>query len=189
MRSARVVERDDMTAVADISSAGATSELHVRGERRFPTSPALGRRRPLVHRRLTSLIVTSLALAACAGPSDGVAGPGVVQIARPGSSNSAVALLGTWRRAEFFVDDLGFTRSAETTWIFSPDRSATRTTVTRNIDLGLTDVQLTAGTWRLSDTNVIIDVISPAPVRFEFTVRVVGNQLELAGQSYLRVIE
>jgi hypothetical protein len=141
--------------------------------------------RLIVTRSVLCLTVLTLA---CAGPSDGVAGPGTLRVARPGgSTNASVSIVGTWRRAFFFFDDFGISRSTETIWQFSPDGTAARTIITRNLDFGLTDVQLSVGRWETSGSTVVINIISPSAVRFEFSVRVAGDQLELAGEQYLRV--
>jgi hypothetical protein len=122
--------------------------------------------------------------AACGG--EYLAGPGGARIARSGAIGSIEPLVGTWRRAVFFVDDFGISRATETTWRFAADGSASRTLVTRNLTLGVADVYLAAGRWRTAGNQLVIDLDTPSPAQLQFTTRVVGDQLELSGELYLR---
>jgi hypothetical protein len=132
------------------------------------------------------VLVLSLALAGCDGP--GVVSPGVVRYGQVGGSgNLAQALVGTWRRTIFFIDDQGVARSSETSWQFGADGAVVRVQVARNLSLGLADVVVSAGRYRVENTRVLIDVVSPSATQLAFEVRVTGAQLTLAGEPYLRV--
>ncbi|MGQ0767284.1 MAG: hypothetical protein ACT4OZ_16670 [Gemmatimonadota bacterium] len=128
----------------------------------------------------------AVAMAACSG--SGPLGSDGPIIARTGAVNQEGAVFnGTWQRRTFFLDDFGFANSSETTWQFLTDGSVVRTQITRNLTLGLADVVLSTGRWRVSGTRLIIDFQLPAPSRLEFEARVVSGQLELGGEVYLRV--
>ena len=135
--------------------------------------------------RFGAIAAAVLLAASCGG--DGVVGPGGARFARTGSAGIIDPLVGSWRRAVFFVDDFGVARSSETTWRFASDGSVTRTVVTRNLTVGLADVSLSSGSWRPEGGTVVIDLVTPSVVQLQFTVRVVGDQLELSGQPFLRV--
>ncbi len=128
------------------------------------------------------LVTTALA---CDGP--GVVSPRGAAVVRSGVTSASANLAGTWRRAVFFVDDFGIARSSETTWHFTADGAATRVQVTRNLSLGLADVIVSAGRYRFENTSIIIDLVAPSPAQLQLSVRIAGDQLELAGQTYLRV--
>lgn len=137
--------------------------------------------------RQCRLVATAASLmlgAACVG--EYVSAPGGARIARSGAIGSIEPLVGTWRRAVFFVDDFGISRASETTWRFAADGSASRTLVTRNLMLGVADVFLAAGRWRTAGNQLVIDLETPSPVQLQFTTRVVGDQLELSGELFLR---
>lgn len=125
-------------------------------------------------------------LAACDGP--GVVGPNSVRLARAGSTPTATALVGTWRRAIFFLDDFGYSRSTETTFQFAADGSLVRVQIARNFTLGLVDVLVDAGRWRLNGSLVILDYATPTTFQVSLPFSVVGDQLDLAGQTFLRVV-
>ena len=126
-----------------------------------------------------------LATLSCDGP--GVASPRNGVVLGGGTAASALSVVGTWRRLVVFVDDFGFARSSETTWQFGADGAVARVLVTRNLSLGLIDVLVSAGRYRLSNDQVIVDLVTPSPVQLQLSLRLVGEQLELAGQTYLRV--
>jgi hypothetical protein len=127
-----------------------------------------------------------LASTACDGP--GVVAPGVVRFGQVGSGGGvSQALVGTWRRTIFFVDDVGVARATETSWQFGADGAVVRVQVARNLSFGLADVVVSAGRYRVENTRVLIDLVSPSPVQLAFEVRVTGTQLTLAGEPYVRV--
>ncbi|HEX5634378.1 MAG TPA: hypothetical protein VFX50_14155, partial [Gemmatimonadales bacterium] len=85
-------------------------------------------------RRIALLALAAVPLAGCGG--DGVVSPNGRMVARGGGSSVSTALVGTWRRAIFFLDEFGFARATETTWQFGSDGSATRVQVARNFTIG-----------------------------------------------------
>lgn len=135
-------------------------------------------------RSLTCLLAFALA---CDGP--GIVGPTTARIGRVGGSNTSTALLGSWRRAIFFLDDFNYSRSSETTYQFAADGTALRVQVARNHTLGLADILVSAGRWRLEGTRIVIDFVSPSTFQLALDMRLVGDQLELGGQVFLRVQE
>ncbi len=124
---------------------------------------------------------------ACDGT--GVTSPTTARIARTGSTSPATSLVGTWRRIVFFFDDFNFANSSETTFQFAGDGTLVRSQIARNHTLGLVDVFVSTGRWRQQGTRLEIDFVSPSTSQVVFEARVTGNQLELAGQTYLRVTE
>ncbi len=124
-------------------------------------------------------------LAGCDG--HGVVSPGSARFGRVGTTSTSLDFVGTWRRAVYFVDDFGFARSSETSWQFGGDGSAARVLVARNLSVGLVDVLVSAGRYRVENSRLIIELTSPAPSRLEFDVRRTGEQLFIAGEPYLRV--
>jgi hypothetical protein len=137
--------------------------------------------------RARTLLAAALALlaAACDGP--GVASPGRRTVGIAGAGSAATSIVGTWRRAVFFLDAFGIARSSETSWQFGADGAVARILVTRNLTFGLADVQVSAGRYRLQGARVIIDFVTPTVVQLTLDVRRVGNDLELAGERYLPV--
>jgi len=137
----------------------------------------------------TCVVPAALALAGCDGP--GVVSPGTVRYGQVGAGGGSVsqALVGTWRRAVFFLDDVGVARASETSWRFGADGTVVRVQVARNLSVGLADVVVSAGRYRVENTRVLIDFVSPSPAQLAFEVRVSGTQLTLAGEPYLRVEE
>lgn len=131
------------------------------------------------------LFALALVAAACDGP--GVAGPATGRVALVGATNPGTALLGTWRRTVFFLDDLNYARSSETTYQFAADGTALRLQVARNHTLGLADVLVSAGRWRLDGTRLVIDFSTPSAFQLALTMRLTGNELDLGGQTFLRV--
>lgn len=139
-----------------------------------------------VARRQAPWCVAALLLAVgCDGP--GVVSPGRVRIATTGGVSASQAIVGTWRRTVYFVDDFGFSRSTETSWQFGADGTAARAQIARNYTVGLVDVLVSAGRYRVEGTRVVIDLVSPTPTQLAYEVRRTGNELELAGQVYVLV--
>lgn len=138
------------------------------------------------HRSRARVVVfgaLALVAAACDGP--GVVSPTRRTVAISGPGTSLPSIVGTWQRNLYFIDDFGIARSSETSWQFTSGGATTRVLVSRNITFGLVDVQVSAGRYRLEGARVVIDIVTPSPVQFVYDVRRVGNQLELAGQTYL----
>jgi hypothetical protein len=130
-------------------------------------------------------VVAVMLLAACDGP--GVASPGRVRFGQVGSDDLSAAIVGTWRRAVFFLDDVGIARSSETTWQFASDGTVVRVLLARNITDGIADAQVSAGRYRLENATLLVDFITPAPSQLSFTIGRSGNQLTIAGEPYLLV--
>lgn len=123
-------------------------------------------------------------LVGCDGP--GVVSPGAPRFGQVGGS-VALDLVGSWRRAVFFVDDFGIARSTETTWQFGADGAVARVQVARNLTFGLADVFVSAGRYRIENTRLLIDVVTPSATQLSYEIRRTGNELLLAGETYLRV--
>lgn len=137
---------------------------------------------------LCAIAMSALLLAGCDG--EGVSGPGNRQIARaPGTTATPTAsLVGTWRREVFFLDEFNFARSAETTFQFNADSSVVRLQVARNFTLGLADAQVSVGRWTLSGNQLVIDFTTPSSFRLTLQASIVGDELTLSGETYLRVL-
>lgn len=137
---------------------------------------------------LCAIAMSVALLAGCDG--DGVSGPGNRQIARaPGTTATPTAsLVGTWRREVFFLDEFNFARSAETTFQFNADSSVVRLQVARNFTLGLADAQVSVGRWTLSGNQLVIDFTTPSSFRLTLQASIVGDELTLSGETYLRVL-
>jgi hypothetical protein len=140
----------------------------------------------IVQRGLSrAALAVLLPLSACDAP--GVISPMRTVVGIGGTQSAASQLIGAWRRSLFFVDDFGFSHSTETTWEFQPDGSALRTVVTRNLSVGLADVTLTSGRWRVEDSRLQIDFVSPQPGSILLQFRVEASRLVLADETYERV--
>ena len=101
--------------------------------------------------------------------------------------SAASQLVGTWRRALFFVAADGSASSNETTWRFNSDGTANRLTVTRNFTAGLSDSQTVDARWEPLTQSVRITYLPPSSGTFEFTYRITNDTLYLASQAYGRV--
>jgi hypothetical protein len=141
----------------------------------------------LVMKRRLLILIPCCALVACSG--DGPIGPNGPIVARPGAGTTTAALEigGAWQRRLFFVDDYAFARETETTWQFLSDGTAVRTEIARNLTLGLADVVISTGRWSLTGTVLTIDFVSPFPGRIQLEAGITGNELDLAGEVFLRV--
>lgn len=135
--------------------------------------------------RRACLLLTVLLTAGCDGP--GVVSPRSGVRGRAGTLAVSQSLVGSWRRAVYFVDDFGIARSSETTWQFAADGAVARVQVARNLTFGLADVLVSAGRYRIENARLLIDFVSPATSRLSFDIRRTGNQLEIAGELYLAV--
>lgn len=143
-------------------------------------------RRPLIS--IALFVAFAGVVVAC--DDSGVVSPDHPTVGFGGNSTTiSQSLVGTWRHTFEFVDDFGFANATETTWTFAADGTAGRTLVTRNLTVGSADTLLTTARWSASGDSLTIEFTSPSPGTFEFTVRVQGNQLTLAGEAYTRVSE
>lgn len=135
-----------------------------------------------------ALLMLTLAGIGCGG--SGPVGP-LGQVASIGGDSGPIAgsssLVGTWRNTFFFVDPVGASNATQTTWQFNADGTAVRSTVTQNFTLGVSDTTFVTARWRATANVVIIDFLSPSPGTIELLYSIQGNQLILAGQTYLRV--
>lgn len=136
---------------------------------------------------LVALACASLALSACDGP--GVASPGRVRVGQVGSSDLSLAIVGTWRRAIYFLDDFGIARVSETSWQFAADGTVVRVLVVRNITDGLADAQVSTGRYRVENARLLVDFVTPTASQLSFDVQRSGDQLKIAGQDYLLVVQ
>lgn len=103
------------------------------------------------------------------------------------SGTGASGLVGTWRRTIFFLGEDGSANSSETTWRFNADRSAWRSTVTRNHTAGVSDALLVNATWEPLPQAVRITFLPPSSGTFEFAYRITADTLYLASQAYGRI--
>jgi ABC-type glycerol-3-phosphate transport system substrate-binding protein len=136
----------------------------------------------------SALLAAALVAAGCGG--SGPVGPPGQTAAIDGSASGpgvSTSLVGTWRNTFFFIDPVGASNASQTTWQFNADGTAVRTTVTQNFTLGVSDTTFVTARWRATANVVIIDFLSPTPGTIELLYSVQGNQLILAGQTYLRV--
>lgn len=129
--------------------------------------------------------VGALGAVGCDGP--GVVSPRRGVVGQVGGGGAAAAVVGTWRRTIYFIDDFGYAHSSETSWQFGADGAAARVQVTRNLTFGIADVLVSAGRYRVEGTRLVIDLITPSPVQLSYEVRRTGTQLEIAGEAYLLV--
>lgn len=130
-------------------------------------------------------MAASLLLAACDGP--GVVSPGSVRFGQVGSSDLSLAIVGTWRRAIYYLDDFGVARANETSWQFASDGTVVRVLLARNITYGLADAQVNSGRYRVEGGRLFVDFVTPTASQLSFDVQRSGNQLTIAGQAYLLV--
>ncbi len=130
-----------------------------------------------------AVFLSAMLLTACDGP--GVASPGRVRIGQVGSDDLSQAIVGTWRRSVFFLDDFGIARSSETSWQFGSGGAVVRILLSRNLTYGLADAQVSTGRYRIENTRLLVDFLTPSPTQLSFEVRRSGNQLTIAGEPYL----
>ncbi|MEP7381112.1 MAG: hypothetical protein ABI910_05460 [Gemmatimonadota bacterium] len=128
-------------------------------------------------------LLVAMLLTACDGP--GVASPGAVRFGQVGSNDLSQAIVGTWRRSVFFLDDFGIARSSETSWQFGSDGAVVRILLARNLTYGLADVQVITGRYRIENTRLLVDVLTPSPTQLSYEVRRSSNQLTIAGEPYV----
>lgn len=142
-------------------------------------------------RRSTGRAGIALLLAATVAACEGggrVTGPrGIVRIAGGPQSSSVQGLVGSWRRAVFFVDDFGIARSSETLWRFNSDGTLTRILITRNLADQVGDSQIATGRFRVDGTVLIIEYLTPTPGTTQLDLRIDGSTLFLGGQQFLRI--
>lgn len=143
-------------------------------------------RRHAAQLRAVGILLVATALVACDGP--GVVSPGnrTTIIARVGGSSTSGAVAGTWRSALFFVDEFNISRTTETTWQFGTDGTAARIVVARNLTFGLVDVQTAAGRWRVEGSALVVDFVTPSVFQVLLSMQLAGDQLTLAGETFLR---
>ena len=130
------------------------------------------------------MCATLLLTAACDGT--GVVRPDGPLVGVGGSSSLESAIVGSWQRILFFLDDFGFARSSETHWRFAADGTAVRAVIVRNFTEGISDVSIATALWRVQGTSVRIDFVTPSPGTIVLEARVQSDTLYLAGQAYAR---
>lgn len=143
----------------------------------------------MMSRRVALIVLpcASLALWACDGP--GVASPGRVRVGQVGGSDLSLAIVGTWRRTLYFLDDFGIARASETSWQFAGDGTFVRVLASRNITDGLADAQVSTGRYRIENARLLVEFVTPTASQLSFDVQRSGNQLKIAGQDYLLVVQ
>lgn len=134
---------------------------------------------------VAAMALATLGAAGCDGP--GVVSPRGSAVVPAGTTGASLSLVGTWRRTVYFFDAFGAAHASETSWQFNADGAVARVQVSRNLTFGITDVLVSAGRYRLEGTRVLADLVTPEPVQLAFEVRRIGNQLELAGETYVLV--
>ena len=135
--------------------------------------------------RVAALVLVLAATSSCDGP--GVVSPDRQLLPIGGGAPTlSDAIVGAWTRNIVFVDDFDVVRSSETVWQFSDAGEATRTVTTENLTTGAVDVVVTTAQWRVEDTTLVIDFVTPTPGTIRLDARVEGDQLILAGEPYLR---
>lgn len=123
-------------------------------------------------------------LVSCDGP--GVVRPGGPMVGVSGPATLADAIVGSWQRVLYFIDDLGFVRSSETLWQFASDGTAVRAVYSRNLTTAVADVLLSTARWQVEGAAIRIAFLTPSPGTVLFDARVQGDTLYLAGQPFAR---
>jgi hypothetical protein len=114
-------------------------------------------------------------------------------LAADGASFGACAfdLVGTWRRIELFTDTSGVTHSQEIMWTFATNGEAALSTVTRNLNAGLSETTVRRAHYRAGGGEVVIDFEGPEastvvlPWRIDCSTG--GSRLLLGTRPYDRV--
>jgi hypothetical protein len=113
-------------------------------------------------------------------------GPGI-HIGTGTGSGQHNALMGLWTRVVVITDNAGDAHSSRTTWEFRSDGSATRTVVTQNLSVGVSDVISANGTWHTEGSTLVITFRSPNTGTSRFSFIVFSNVLTLDGRDFVRI--
>lgn len=132
-----------------------------------------------------ALLVAALAACEASGPFRPV-DRGTADV-DGGADPVSSELVGTWVHRFVFLDEFGFVHSTETTWEFDAAGTAVRTIVTTNQTLGISDVTITTARWRVENTSLIIEFLSPDTGEITLDFVFSDGNLILAGQTFTRV--
>lgn len=149
-----------------------------------------GRSVRAVRARSVALIVAMLAVSITSACGDGgllATDPIRATTGDGGVTALGDALVGTWRRIIFFIDDAGVPRSSETTWRFDASGTTARSVVARDLSSGLSDAVVITGSWHVENAEVVVTFDPPAGGQVRFSASVAGDTLFLASQPYMRV--
>jgi hypothetical protein len=114
-------------------------------------------------------------------------GPGIQIGTGTGSDFRHNNLVGLWTRVVVITDHAGNAHSSRTTWEFRSDGSATRTVVTQNLALGVSDVISANATWRTEGFTLVITFRPPDSGVTRFSFSLFGDVLTLNGHDYIRI--
>jgi hypothetical protein len=112
-------------------------------------------------------------------------GPGI-QIGT-GSDFQHNTLVGLWTRVVVITDGSGSAHSSRTTWEFRSDGSATRTVVTQNLTLGISDIISSNATWRTEGFALVITFRPPDSGTTRFSFSLFRDVLTLNGHDFVRI--
>jgi hypothetical protein len=130
--------------------------------------------------------VAALSLAGCNDVQMHL-GPGIQIGTGTGSGLDHAAIVGLWTRVVVITDNAGNAHSSRTTWEFRSDGSATRTLITQNLSLGLSDVLTANATWHTEGSTLVITFRPPDTGTSRFSFSVFRNVLTLDGRDFVRI--
>jgi hypothetical protein len=145
-------------------------------------------RRALARVALSAALVIVVPLvAACNGDVEMRIGPGIQIGTGTGSDFRHNSLVGLWTRVVVITDGAGNAHSSRTTWEFRSDGSATRTVVTQNLTLGISDVISTNATWRTEGFTLVMSFRPPDSGTTRFAFSLFNDVLTLNGHEFVRI--
>jgi hypothetical protein len=127
-----------------------------------------------------------LAPTAC-GRVDMRIGPGIQVGVGNATGGQHNAIVGIWTRVVVVTDNAGSAHSSRTTWEFRSDGTATRTLITQNLDVGISDVLTSNASWHTEGSTLVITFRAPDSGTSRFGFSVFGNVLSLDGRDFVRV--
>jgi hypothetical protein len=104
-----------------------------------------------------------------------------------GSDTRHNSLVGLWTRVVVITDGAGNEHSSRTNWEFRSDGSATRTIVTQNLTLGVSDVISANATWRTEGSTLVITFRPPENGTTRFSFFLFDDVLTLNGHDFVRI--
>jgi hypothetical protein len=114
-------------------------------------------------------------------------GPGIHIGTGTGSGSHQTAIVGLWTRVVVITDNAGNAHSSRTTWEFRSDGSATRTVVTQNLSVGISDVIAANASWHTEGSTLVVTFHAPDSGTSRFRFFVAGNLLSLDGRDFVRI--
>lgn len=114
-------------------------------------------------------------------------GPGIQVGVGDGTGGQHNALVGIWTRVVVVSDRHGNTHSSRTTWEFRSDGSATRTLITQNLSVGISDVLTANASWHTEGSTLVVTFRFPDSGTSRFGFSVFSNVLSLDGRDFVRV--